>query len=175
MRADSQPAAVWHGITSIEKEVQEHLLQLEFHTLYRDRGSGQLTSHLNAARGQLMLEKSEHVVDHGVEVDWTRDVRPPRARKIQQAVDDLGGPKCLPLNLLEHLGLWILWVRSLEQHLGKTRNAGQGRVHLMSDTRRQQADGRHLLRDLELFLELDPRGDVLHDDHHPAGVTIGSE
>ena len=45
----------------------------------------------------------------------------------------------------------------------------------MRNTRREQADRRHLLRDLELFLELDPCGDVLHDDHRPAGVAIGSD
>ena len=87
-----------------------------------------------------------------------------RPRQVQQAVDDLRGAERLPLDLLEHLRPRIVGLGALEQHLREARDAGQRRVHLVRDAGGEQADRRHLLRDLQLLLELHARGDVLDDD-----------
>ena len=54
--------------------------------------------------------------------------------------------------------------RRFQQHLREARDAGQRRVHLVRDAGREQPDRRHLLRDLQLLLELHARRDVLDDD-----------
>ena len=51
-----------------------------------------------------------------------------------------------------------------QQHLREARDAGEGRVDLVRHARGEEADRRHLLGDLELLFELDPRRDVLDDD-----------
>ena len=52
-------------------------------------------------------------------------------------------------------------IGALEQHLREARDAGERRVHLVGDAGRQQADGRHLLGQPQLLLEVGAIGDVL--------------
>ena len=56
-------------------------------------------------------------------------------------------------------------VRVLEQHLGVARDAGERRVHFVRDAGRQQADRRHLLRNLQLLLQSRLLGDVLEQQN----------
>ena len=65
--------------------------------------------------------------------------------------------------------LRIVRLGSLEQHLREARDAGERRVDLVRDAGGQQADGRHLLRQPQLLLEVRAIGDVL-DDENPAGL-----
>ena len=69
----------------------------------------------------------------------------------------------------------ILRIGAIEQHLREARDAGERRVHLVRDARREQPDRRHLLGQPQLLLEVRAIGDVFeHDD--PAGVAaVGVE
>src|SRR6185436_6531877 len=49
---------------------------------------------------------------------------------------------------------FVLGVGAFEQHLRETGDARQRRVHFVRDARRQQADRRHLLGNLQLLFEL---------------------
>ena len=89
----------------------------------------------------------------------------PGRDSVQQAVDDLGGAECLALDLLEQHRPRIQRIGALEQHLREARDAGQRRVDFVRDAGRQQADRRHLLRDLQLLLEPDAVGHVLEQQN----------
>src|SRR6478672_4652375 len=66
------------------------------------------------------------------------------------------------------LAAWIVRLGPLQEHLRKARDAGEGRVDFVRDPRREQANRRHLLRDLKLLLELHAGRNVF-DDHNGAG------
>ena len=95
-----------------------------------------------------------------------------RTRQVEQPVDDLGGAERLALDLLEHLRLRIVGLGALHQHLHEARDAGERRVHFVRHAGGQQADGGHLLGDLELLFELHARGNVL-DDHDRSRDRVG--
>ena len=138
-RHDRQPAAFRHGVTRIEEQVQEDLLQLVLDALHQRRHGRQFLAHLDAAGAKLMLEERQHVVDHRVHVDRTAvDLR--RPRQIEQAVDDLRRAERLFLDLLEHLRRRIVWVGPLQQHLRVARDAGERRVDFVRDPGREQAE-----------------------------------
>ena len=66
----------------------------------------------------------------------------------------------------------IAGVGPVEQHLRKARDAGQRRVHLVRDARRQQADRRHLLGNLQLLLEPHAIRDVLEQENRAGHVGV---
>jgi len=162
-----QPSTLRHGITRVEKQIQEHLLQLVLETPNRRRRS-QIPTHLDPAAAELVLEQRQYVTDDRIEVERRR-LALGRPRQVQQAVDDLGGAEGLPLDLLQQLGPGISRVCFVEQHLGEARDARERRVDLVRHAGSQQADRRHLLGDAQLFLKACAVGNVLdHDD--PAGL-----
>ena len=105
----SQPPR--HRVAGVEEQVQEHLLQLVLDALHATGWSASSLRTLMLLLLELMLEQREHVVDHRVQVDRAGvDLR--RTRQVEQAVDDLGRPERLPLDLLEHLGARIVGARA---------------------------------------------------------------
>ena len=155
-RRDRQPAALRHRVLGVQEQVQEHLLQLVLepeHHHRRRRCSSRRT--LMRCGLELVLEQPSTSVITALRSTALRsDRRDAGPRQVQQAVDDLRGAERLPLDLLEQPRARVLGIGALEQHLREARDAGQRRVHLVRDACRQQADRRHLLRDLQLLFEL---------------------
>ena len=163
-----EPSTPGHRVASVQKQVEEHLLELMLHAHDRHGRIRQLTPDPDLAHLELVLQKREHVADDRVQVHVlalaTLNAGP---RQREQTVDDLGRPERLPFDLLEKLRPRIRRVGLFEQHLGIARNARQGRVHLVRHAGREQPDRGHLLRDLQLLLEPHPFGDVLDEENRP--------
>ena len=138
----------------------------------------EFAAHLDAADLELVFEQRVDVIDDAIQIDRRPlAARRPRPRQRQQAIDDLRGAEGLALDLFQNLRLRIGRIGVLEQHLRVARNAGQRRVHFVRDAGGEQADGRHLLGDLQLFLETDSVGDVLEQQDAPlhrigAGIRL---
>ena len=155
-RRDRDPAALRHGVARVEEQVEEHLLQLVLDGAHHRPVGLQVLAHLDAGGAELVLEQRQHVVDDDVQVDRAR-LALRRTREVQQAVDDLGRAERLPLDLLEQAGARVVGIGLFEQHLREAGDAGERRVDLVGHAGGEQADGGHLLRDLELLLELHAR------------------
>ena len=136
-------------------------------------GAGEAHSppHLNVRRLELMLQQREDVGDDGIHVDGA-GLELSWARQVQETVDDLRSPDGLSLDFLEELRVGPVRIRALEQHLSKAGNPGQGRIDLVSHAGSQDTDGRHLLGDLQLLLELHAIRRVL-DQHNRPSLTVG--
>ena len=113
-----------------------------------------------------MFEQRKHVADDGVDVDRVLFVViGARPRQIEKPVHDLRGAERLLLDLLQQNRPWIARVGAFEQHLREARNPGERRVDLVRHAGSEQADGRHLLGDLQLLFELHVVGDVFDEQN----------
>ena len=153
----SQPP-LRHGVARVEEQVQEDLLQLVLDAAHDQRvgGEARLRTWTLPLRNWCSSSESTSAMT-ALQVDRRRSSVCARPRQVEQAVDDLGGAERLPLDLLEQLGPRVVRIGALEQHLREARDAGQRRVHLVRDAGGEQADRGHLLRDLQLLLELHAR------------------
>src|SRR5271157_2875799 len=161
--ADHQRATRWHGVFRVEKQVQKHLLQLARVAVDGWQPRLQVRLHLDARGLELVIEQRQRVLDHAVQIDVSK-FGARGAREVQQTVDNLGGAEGLARDLLQQRRLLLIPMHLLGEHLRITRDDCQWRVDLMRDARRQQTNGRKLLRLGKLRLQLDPLGDIVHDD-----------
>ncbi len=114
-----------------------------------------------------MLHEGENIEDDAVEVERSH-VGAARPGEIQEVLDDTGRSEGLLLDLLEQSRPRVVGVHLATKHLGVGGDPGERRIHLVSHTRGEQADGGHLLGVQELLLEAHPRGDVVEQQKRSA-------
>ena len=91
--------------------------------------------------------------------------------EVEQPVGDIRGTEALTFDLLEQVVMRIALREPLQQHLGIGRDPGERRVHLMSHSGGQQADGGQALLLHQRLLLFCLLGDVIHR-HHPVGAAL---
>src|SRR5436853_1589193 len=91
----------------------------------------------------------------------------------QDLLHDVSGPVRLRENHLQPLSGYIAEVIILlHREFRKTDDRRKRVIKLVSNARKQHADGGHLLRSIELSLEIEPLSYVLYQNHR-AGRAIG--
>ena len=165
----SQPAAARHRVARVEEQVQKHLLKLVFDAVDRGRAA-------HSSRRILMLldcRTGARAATSRPVITVFRSMRV-RSPSAVPGRDNVSRPftifaarnVCCSIFSSSRV-LRIVGSAPLEQHLRVTGDDGERRIDLVRHARRQQADGRHLLRNLKLLLQSDPLGDVLDQQNRP--------
>ena len=165
---DAELAAPRHGVEGVEDDVDEHLLEpLALGVDGRD--GRELEDQADVHVLELVVDERQDLLEALLEVDALERGLRGAAGEGQEVLDDPGDPVGLGLDLLQDLGVVGVGELLLE-HLDVAGDARQGRVDLVGDAGREQADRGQLLRGQQLLLEVDLVGDVLEDDDRPVGL-----
>src|SRR5664280_205452 len=161
--ADHQRAACGHCVFGIQEQIEKNLLQLSRVPVNRRQFRLQLGLHLDARGLELMIEQGQRVLYDAIQVHIA-EFGARGTREVQQAVNDFRSAEGLARDLVQQAGLLLVAVDLLGQHLRIGRDNSQRSVDLVRDSGCEQAYGGELLRLRELRFQLDPLGNIVHDD-----------
>ncbi len=152
-----------HRVLRVQHQVENDLLQLALIAVNASEVRIEVRLDANLRSLELMLQQRHRVAEQFIQIH-ARELCAAGAREVEQAVDDLRGAEGLLRNLFEHWREPFIVAHMLGQHLGVAGDDRQRRIHLVRDTRSQQADRRELLRLSQLGLQLDAVGDVVYQN-----------
>ena len=155
-------AAVGHGVACVDDEVDDHLLELVEIGLDQP----QVAAVLDVDLDLLADQPAHHVLQLGQNVAELQHLGPQRlpAREGQQLAHQAGRPVAVLLDLHDVLEGRIGRPVVGQQQVGIAQDRGQDVVEVMRDAAGQLADGLHLLRLDEAFLQGALLGRVERED-----------
>ena len=173
--AEEEPAAVRHGITRVDRQVEQHLVHLA------GIGHDQIERRIEVGLEQDILadEPLQHALragDQGVEFEWAR-LADLAAAEGEQLLGERGRALARVADFLNRLPLRIAFRQVLDEHVAVAVDDGQQVVEVVGHAAGQAADGFQLLRVLQLLAQLFAlglvpllRGDV--DQHHERALEL---
>src|SRR6185312_448274 len=169
---DDQPAALRHGVARVDDQVQDDLLDLSAVGAHEPERLGQIRDELDIL-GQEPRQHLLEIVGEGAQVEDLGLEHLPAAER-QQLTGEARGAVGGAQNLAEPVRQILVAAMVGAQQLTVGDDGGEQVVEVVRDTAGEMADGFHLLRLPELFLEAFAVRDVANDGEH-AGRTVGDE
>jgi hypothetical protein len=172
---NGQPAPLGHGITGVDRQVDEHLRHLPRVHRHRPQAGGQVRDQADVLADQ----PPQHVLgpaDHRARVHHHRAEHLLAAER-EQLPRQLGGPAGGLGDGRQRRADRVGLAQQAQGHLGVPEDDGQQVVEVVGDAAGEPADRLHLLRLPQLLLEALVLGHVAGDaddpGHRPVLVAVG--
>ena len=151
-RLDGEHAAAGHRIARVDREVQEHLLELVGVGLHGTHGGVAFDPEIDVFADQAAQQRVD-VVDHRIGIEDRRRQELLPAEREQLARQRCGAHSGL-LDFLHGRRHFVVVAEQLERDLAVPHDGGEQVVEVVRNAARELADRFHLLRVPELVLEL---------------------
>src|SRR5579859_1303189 len=161
--ADFQHAAGRHGVASVQKQIQENLLELVGRTAHRGQRIAQLLDDVNLGGLERMGNQRKGFLDHPIDIDIGQ-LSGTGTREIEEVVDDFAGAKGLLDDFFDDAVARIIAGHLLGQHLNVIGNDRQRSIDFVSHAGGKQAEGGQLLGLRHLLFHALALGDIVKEE-----------